>query len=447
MKQKIKLLIKKLQLLLKKKKMHHHFNIFLLLIYATLINFIYTNEVKAQSQVSFEIFYNELSPYGTWVQNIEYGFVWVPRNRHNFFPYGSGGYWLFTEYGWTWVSYYSWGWAPFHYGRWFYDPFYGWVWVPGYHWSPAWVTWRHCPGYYGWAPLGPDIGIEFAFSNSYYLPYEHWHFIHQHDLGRRDVEKRILGIGGYIKYLNQSKVIENVKQDQHQQVAYHAGPSRKEVERITKKKITPIVVENATTPVQLVRRSTFKIYRPEIQSTQLQPVPIAPKKFENWKGIANPKKADELEEHHPVKQLPEKENRQPDKPVPDKISPRQEPQKPIKQEPIIHQPELEIHQPDKPIHERVSPKQELQIPEKEKPVIEQRKQDMPRKDIPQQAVPKKETKPIIESPSQPKPIQQRPLPQRINEVPQNNNQPPVRKMVPQERPVLKQTLPTRRKPK
>jgi len=442
LKQKIKLLISKLQLLLKNKKRHHHFKIFLLLIYATTINVIFITEVKSQHQVSIDVFYRELSPYGTWIQNNEYGFVWVPHHHDNFYPYSSGGYWLFTEYGWTWVSSYSWGWAPFHYGRWFYDSFYGWVWVPGYNWGAAWVTWRYCPGYYGWAPLGPDIGYDFAFSNGYYLPHEQWHFIHQHDLGRRDVDKRILGMGGYIKYLNDSKVIDNVKHDEHQQISYHAGPARNEVERITGKKINALAIENATTPVQLVRKSSLKIYRPELQSEKLQPAAIAPKKFENWKGAANPKKADKIEDQPPVKQLPEKEIRQPEKPVPEKIPPKQE-----QQQPVILQPEKEIRQPNKPVPERITPKQEQQVPEKEKPVIQPRKQDIPRQEMPQQPAPKKENKPIIESPSQNKPIQQRPPRQRINEVPENNYQAPVRKSVPQEKPVFKQTLPPKRKPK
>ena len=413
----------------------------MLLIYASSINFIFTNEVKAQPQVSIDVFYRELSPYGTWIQNNEYGYVWVPRHHDNFYPYSTGGYWLFTEYGWTWVSDYSWGWAPFHYGRWFYDPFYSWVWVPGYNWGAAWVTWRYCPGYYGWAPLGPDIGYDFAFSNGYYLPHDQWHFIHQHDLGRRDVDKRILGMGGYIKYLSDSKVIDNVKHDEHQQVSYHAGPARNEVERITGKKITALAIENATTPVQLVRKSSLKIYRPELQSEKLQPAAMAPKQFENWKGAANPKKADKIEDHPPVKPLPEKEIRQPDRPIPEKISPRQEQKQPLKQEP-----EKEIRQPNKPVPERITPKQEQQVPEKEKPVIQPRQQEIPRQEI-EQPVPRKENRPIIESPSQNKPIQQRPPRQRINETPENNYQPPVRKSEPEERPVLKQTLPTRKKPK
>src|SRR5665647_1119392 len=79
-------------------------------------------KASAQVSVSFQVFYDELSPYGYWVDNPDYGYVWVPNVAPGFTPYGSNGYWVFTNEGWTWVSNYPWGWAPFHYGRWFYDP-------------------------------------------------------------------------------------------------------------------------------------------------------------------------------------------------------------------------------------------------------------------------------------------------------------------------------------
>jgi hypothetical protein len=194
-----------------------------------------------------------------------------------------------------------------------------------------------------------------------------------------------------------------------------------------------------------VRKSSIKIYRPELQSEKLQPTPIAPKQFENWKGVANPKKLDKIEDHPPLKQFPEQEIRQPDKPVPEKISPSQDQQHPIKQEPVILQPEKEIHQPNIPVPERITPRQELQVPEKEKPVLQPRQQEMPHQDI-EQPIPRKENRPILESPSQPKPIQQRPPRQRINEVPRNDYQPPIRKSVPEDKPTFKQTLPPKRKP-
>jgi hypothetical protein len=92
--------------------------------------------------VSMQVFYDELSPYGTWVFSNDYGYVWIPDAGPGFSPYASDGYWVFTNQGWTWVSNYSWGWAPFHYGRWYYDPYYGHMWIPGDEWGPGWVTWR-----------------------------------------------------------------------------------------------------------------------------------------------------------------------------------------------------------------------------------------------------------------------------------------------------------------
>lgn len=101
-------------------------------------------------------FWDDLSPYGQWLQHGRYGYVWTPYDTYaGWRPY-TYGRWAYSDYGWTWVSYYDWGWAPFHYGRWTYDSLYGWLWVPGTTWGPAWVAWRHGPGVVGWAPLPPS---------------------------------------------------------------------------------------------------------------------------------------------------------------------------------------------------------------------------------------------------------------------------------------------------
>ncbi|MDO9260651.1 MAG: hypothetical protein Q7U08_01740, partial [Flavobacteriaceae bacterium] len=128
-------------------------------------------KATAQISVSFQIFYDELSPYGTWVDYHDYGYVWIPDVEPGFTPYGTNGYWVYTYDGWTWVSNYSWGWAPFHYGRWLFDPIYGPMWVPDDEWGPGWVTWRSSNGYYGWAPIGPGISISIAYSSHYNVPY------------------------------------------------------------------------------------------------------------------------------------------------------------------------------------------------------------------------------------------------------------------------------------
>jgi len=128
--------------------------------------------------VSYQTFYDELSPYGRWVDYPGQGYVWVPDAGEDFRPYSSNGHWVWTEnYEWMWVSDYEWGWAPFHYGRWDNDPYYGWYWVPGYEWSPAWVAWRDGGEYYGWAPIRPGINISINFNiGSYSPPIDFWCF-------------------------------------------------------------------------------------------------------------------------------------------------------------------------------------------------------------------------------------------------------------------------------
>jgi uncharacterized protein DUF6600 len=109
--------------------------------------------------VDVSVFYEPLTPYGTWITVEEYGRVWVPHGlRPGWRPY-TDGRWVYTDVGWTWVSDHEWGWAPFHYGRWGYSSVHSWYWIPGTVWGPAWVAWRRTPGWVGWAPLPPRVGF------------------------------------------------------------------------------------------------------------------------------------------------------------------------------------------------------------------------------------------------------------------------------------------------
>ena len=115
---------------------------------------------SAQAQVDVNVsiggFYDELAPYGRWV-DCSYGQCWVPaRVAADWQPY-SNGQWIYTEYGWTWVSNDPWGGNPYHYGTWASIEGYGWSWVPGTVWAPAWVTWSYSNNYVGWAPLPPTV--------------------------------------------------------------------------------------------------------------------------------------------------------------------------------------------------------------------------------------------------------------------------------------------------
>jgi len=57
--------------------------------------------------VNFQVFYNELAPYGRWINDRNHGNVWIPNVGRNFHPYATDGYWAMTEYGNTWVSNYN----------------------------------------------------------------------------------------------------------------------------------------------------------------------------------------------------------------------------------------------------------------------------------------------------------------------------------------------------
>src|SRR5665647_822816 len=117
----------------------------------------YNQDYSSQpNEITYQQFYDDLSPYGYWINYPGYGYCWIP-NEQGFRPYYTNGHWVYTNYGWTWVSNYNWGWAPFHYGRWMNNMDYGWIWVPGYEWAPAWVSWRGGGDNYGGAPLQPGM--------------------------------------------------------------------------------------------------------------------------------------------------------------------------------------------------------------------------------------------------------------------------------------------------
>ncbi len=121
--------------------------------------------------VNYNVFYNSLSPYGTWVEVPDYGWCWQPtvtRVNVSWRPYSDNGRWVWSTSGWYWHSYYSWGWAPFHYGRWCSVPARGWCWVPGTVWGPSWVSWRHCNDHFGWAPLPPACGWQSGVGLTYH---------------------------------------------------------------------------------------------------------------------------------------------------------------------------------------------------------------------------------------------------------------------------------------
>jgi hypothetical protein len=218
-----------------------------------------------QASVNFQIFYDELSPYGTWVNYPNYGYVWMPNEDPGFSPYATSGRWVFTDDGWTWVSDYPWGWAVFHYGRWDYDNMYGWFWVPDNEWGPAWVSWRRSPGYYGWAPLRPGISVDIAFGRNYHELNERWIFVRERDISRSDVSRHYIDRNKNIAIIDHSTIITNTRNDDKRKVKYMTGPARDDVQRVTHKPVTSVVVREADRPGQRLSNAELQIYRPRIQ--------------------------------------------------------------------------------------------------------------------------------------------------------------------------------------
>ena len=257
----------------------------ILFIATTLFSLADTQQVNAQAHVSFQVFYDALSPYGYWVDNPAYGYVWVPTVTADFTPYGTNGYWVYSDVGWTWVSYYSWGWAPFHYGRWFTDPVYGPMWVPGNEWGPGWVSWRRSGEYYGWAPIEPGISINVAYSNGYRVPNDRWRFVHCNDFGRRDINNYYVNRSSNVTIINNTTIINNVHVDHSRNTSYNVGPDRAEVQTRTHVVVTPVAIKESNKPGQSLVKNQLQLYRPQVQKANSNGVKPVPAKVENIKNV------------------------------------------------------------------------------------------------------------------------------------------------------------------
>ncbi len=223
------------------------------------------NNVKAQfsANISMQTFYNELSPYGQWIDDPEYGFIWVPDAGPGFRPYYSGGHWVMTGYGTMWVSDYSWGWAPFHYGRWVYTSYYGWVWIPDTTWGPGWVSWRWGNGYCGWAPLGPGISVNISFGSSYSVPYDWWVFVPQRYCLSPSFYNYRIAAARNTEYVRNTTIINNTYVNNN--ITYAAGPRVNEVEQVIGSKVPVYSVATVNKPGKTsVAGNAVRTYRPQV---------------------------------------------------------------------------------------------------------------------------------------------------------------------------------------
>ena len=269
------------------------------------------------AEISYQTFYDELGPYGHWIDYPSYGYVWLPAAEPGFRPYATGGHWVYSDAGWTWVSEYPWGWATFHYGRWFFEEGYGWIWVPGREWAPAWVSWRRGADVYGWAPLTPGISVNFSF-NSYDPPAHYWCFVPHQYVTNPHVNNYYVEQNRNVTIIKNTTIINNnttvvnnygsgnstninsnndnnngnnrnnsnTINSNNRQLVYKAGPDKAEVEQVTNSRIQQVALHEGNKPGEQAGNGQLVVYRPKIaaMNTNAQNKP-APTKIESLKGI------------------------------------------------------------------------------------------------------------------------------------------------------------------
>lgn len=236
--------------------------------------------------VSYQNFYDELSPYGQWVDYPGQGYVWVPDAGDDFRPYNTNGHWVWTDnYEWMWVSDYDWGWAPFHYGRWEEDDYYGWFWVPGYEWSPAWVAWRDGGDYYGWAPLRPGINININFNiGGYNPPNNYWCFAPRRYITSPRIYDYCVDRRQNITIINYTTIITN-NYRYGNNYGFGSGPRRYDAERYCGR-INPVNFRETYRPGRSeFRNNEVSIYRPAVRHDNDRS--IAPRQFERYDRNSN----------------------------------------------------------------------------------------------------------------------------------------------------------------
>lgn len=227
----------------------------------------------ADVSVDFQMFYNELAPYGQWVNRIEFGWVWVPYGVPvSWRPY-THGQWAYTDdYGWYWVSYWPWGWAPFHYGRWVYDDEYGWVWVPDTVWGPAWVDWRYGDGWIGWAPLPPiaiwypGIGFRIRIVEiERHIHHTHWVFCHERDFRRDHVYRHIELPARNVTIIKHTTNVTRYHLD-HDRIV-NRGYDVNKMEKDTGQRFVRYRVRDVASPAEhgaTARGKELPVYRPKV---------------------------------------------------------------------------------------------------------------------------------------------------------------------------------------
>ena len=222
----------------------------------------------AMDPVTYQAFYDALSPYGKWLYDVNYGYVWTPNEGNKFRPYYTNGYWAMTDAGCTWISNYPWGWAPFHYGRWVNDALYHWIWVPGNKWAPAWVVWRLNGDYVGWTPITPGTSITAAVASTYYVPADWWVIIKKQNLLKKDFQRNTEPAKSNNDHIRTMSVNMNKHTGEKEDETYLSGPRAVEYSKSTGQNVKVYTISAAKNPGKAaIVSGDISLYKPVVEGS------------------------------------------------------------------------------------------------------------------------------------------------------------------------------------
>lgn len=258
--------------------------------------------------ISVQTFYDELLPYGDWINTRDYGYVWRPytENQDEFRPYSSRGNWAYTDLGWTWVSDYQWGWAVFHYGRWYFDDYLGWMWIPGNEWAPAWVTWGEYNDLWAWAPMGPNNHVNVNIN--WHAPRSWWTFVPRHHFCSSNWHSFIYNRPVQITNITYITNVYYDNNNRHQNGNWFNGPRVRDVERHLNKRVPRMQLVDSDKPSNLVARNNrVNVYRPGLTTERENLRPSAYQTDENLRSERKNRHTTDLRVKHTIE--PEMEKR------------------------------------------------------------------------------------------------------------------------------------------
>ncbi len=275
---------------------------------------------ESRAEVDFAFFYDELAPYGEWVEVDEYGYCFQPHVDDGWRPY-TEGYWADSDEGWLWVSTEPFGWATYHYGRWAMMNERGWVWVPGYEWGPGWVSWRQSDDYIGWAPLPPQVayrpqtgirfGISFGFGD---VGPGYYNFIQPRYFGSPRYRDHVLPYERNVQIIQRTTNITNITQvvNDNRTIIYNNGPSRDLVRRHSEQPVRHLRIDRveqdftaARTPDRRLRNEfdgdNYRVVAPKVSrgKVEAKPEKVAERLSkadisDGYSRVADPKQAEQI---------------------------------------------------------------------------------------------------------------------------------------------------------